>query len=940
MGIRIVAMALAVTPLGGSLAQEAHAPLPSRAFQSENWELAWQTFTQSGAVNDAYSLALAAVKARPRSSLWWARLAQAAMWSGHPQAALDAQTRLALQFGEKKYLESALKLSLQLENDPQSLKLLRAAIRAGVATPEQRHMLVSLYMATGQPNQAIESLRREFRHEPDPGLLWQQASILRQMGEPQQELEALREYRKRFGPSPQVMLAVATGEYLQGRPQAALDALLQAKSRARPEQTEYWDTLSGLAWMLGRYPLAASSAEILLDQGKADAAIYLRIVYVEQYTHPPKAFDIALRGWKQTHNPALFQSMLSIASGQQPPTPWLKRAFDALTPGQARQFDDQSIYWTSLATLRAAQGRFDEALSAYRHALRLAPLDNDILAGYLWLHLDHGQATDLEPSLGRLARRASTAPALWSPLAALYAALDQPQRALPWLQAEGPRHRDDPLWLINYADVLAQADRNDAAWQARRRALDLIGSDAGESHAGKGQEPASLRIARARLVTTLRPGDPARQTLRKLAVGDPSRSARVAVLGGLLDAGDRSLAQWWQWHAFAHDAPPDWAVLSQALADNDGSTLARLLREKSGNLPRRDRVDAASRLGWDAQALSLAWQGMAGEPDDAQLQRQFRELGLPRAGSIGLSTGLVDGSGLRSLPNKLSVRDWATPRDRLDLEAEFAPQRSIDLVQIGPPPANRKSLVLGWRRLITRGQLDFTLGSGHDIAPWTRLGASWKQNWTNQLDSTLGVVRGAQATDTAPLSVGGLLDRIEAGAGLALTPRDKANLQVSIGQLRAQGGGALGSMQKADLNLEHKLWFAPPDFTLEGSLSAARYQHASRLPAQLASLVPANQTPAVGYFVPVSYTQACVGGSFNMQYQSGYAAQWRPFARAYGCENSAYGLGYELQAGIALPVAGPDHLSLGFSMGRSVGPRSGSNASIMLDYRYYFPSLR
>ena len=931
---------MALAPISRSGAQDAQTPLPRRPFQSENWNLAWQTFIQSGAVNDAYALALGAVKARPHSRVWWERLAQAAMWSGHPQTALDAQTRLAIEFGDKSYLEPALKLSLQLENDPQSLRLLRAAMRAGLATPAQLRMRADLYMANGETDRAIRALRNEYHHHPDPELLWQQATILRQMGEPQKALAVLRDYRKRYGPSPRVMLAIATGEYLQGRPQAALDALLQARARAKPAQTEYWSTLSDLAWMLGRYRLAAQSAEVLLDRGKADAALYLRVVYVEQYTHPRKAFAIALRGWKATHDPALFQSMLSIASGQQPPTAWLARAFAALTPQQARSFADQPGYWTGLAMLRAAQGRYGDALSAYRKALRLAPRDNDILAGYLWLHLDHDHAAGLRTSLGRLARRAHAAPALWGPLAALYAALDQPQRALPWLQAAWPQHRHDPLWLVNYADVLAQADRNDAAWQARRRALDLIEREAGKRPAAPADHSADLRIAHARLLAALRPGDAARRGLQALARDDTSRPARVAVLGGLLDARDASLARWWRGHAFAHDQAPDWAVLSQALADNDRTILARLLRGDPDRLPRRDRVDAASRLGWDSQALSLAWQGLSGEPDDAQLHRQFRDLSVPRADSIGFGTALVDGGGLRSIPTKLGVRDWASPHDRLDLDAEIAPQRSSNRAQLGVPPASRKSLVLGWTRLYTRGQLDLTLGTGRNLAPWSRLGVSWKQRWTDALDSTLGAVRGAQASQTVPLSVAGLEDRIDADAGLALTPRDTANLQLTAARLRAQGGGALGSMQKADLNLVHKLWFTPPDFSIEGSLSAARYQPASRLPAQLASLVPAAQTPGIGYFVPVSYTQACVGGSFNMQYQTGYAAQWRPFARAFGCSNSAYGLGYELQAGMALPVAGPDHLSLSFSLGRSVGPRSGSYASIMLDYRYYFPSLR
>ncbi len=934
--IRLLAAAVAATLLGAPVVQGAQPPPPGRPFQSEDWDLAWQAFIGSGAVDDAYVLARSAVRARPRSHLWWTRLAQAALWSGRPQAALDAQAYLALDLGEKSHLQPALKLATELENDQQSLRLIRTMIRDGLATPAQRGMLADLYMATGQPDQAVQALARQYRRHPNPDLLWRQASILRQMGQPAQELAVLRAYRKRYGPVPRVMLAIATREYLSGQPQAALDTLLQAQARATPGQTAYWNTLSGLAWMLGRYRLAARSARILIEHGKADATLYLRVVYVEQYTQPEQAFAVAERGWKATRDPALFQAMLAIASSRQPATPWLKRAFAALAPDQVRRFADQPFYWTSLATLRAAQGRFGDAQAAYLHALRLAPRDNTILAGYLWLHLDHRNVSDLRAALGRLARRAMASSSLWGPLAALYAALDQPQRALPWLQRQWPGHRNDPLWLVNLADVLDQADRNAAAWRVRRRALDLLGNPPIAADATAHE----MRIARTRLIASLRPGDAARKAMQQLAREDRTRAARVAVLGGLLDARDLSLARWWREGAFAHQALPDWAALSLALADNDGVALADLLRNKRGRLPRRDRVDAATRLGWDPLALKLAWQGMQGEPDDARLQRQFREIALPRTDSIGISAAVRDASGLRSLPFTLTARDWTTPRDRLDLKTGFAPQRSIDARLIGPPPSSRRSLVLAWTHLTERGEFETRFGTGRNLAPWTRLGMAWTRRWSNALQSTIGVQRGAQPTDTVPLEVAGLEDRVDLDASLNLSPRDTAQWQLTAARLRAQGGGALGSVQKAALSLDHKLWFTPPDFTLTASVSAAHFHRATRLPAQLAPLIPTGQTPDIGYFVPASYAQACAGGSFNMRYQTGYAGQWRPYASASACTNSAYGTGYELQAGIALPVTGPDHLSLSLALGRSVGPQQGTNASVVLRYRYYFSSPR
>ncbi len=911
--------------------------LPTRPFQSEDWNLAWQAFIGAGKVQAAYALALKAVAARPASRLWWQRLAQAARWSSHTQTALEALTRLAESFHDRKVLREALNLAIGLEENGRTLRLLRLAIREGIATPAERRMLTDLYLDIGQPLAAIRALQNEFRRHPRPELLWEQAVIYRLIGAPGKELKVLEEYRRLFGPTPKVMLAIATREFILGHLHRALDALLAAESRAKPSDTAYWETLSGLAWMLGRYNLAAQSARVLVNHGKASATLYLRLVFVEQYRHPRQAFRDAERGWRATHDPALFLSMLSIASSLMPSRPWLERAFAALTPQQARRFADLPFYWTSLANLHAVQGNFEAAQADYRHALKLAPRDDNILAGYLWLYIDHNQSASLHPLLWRLDRRASTAPVLWGPLAAIYAALDEPQRALPWLRRQWPTHHTDPLWLLNYADTLAQADLDRQAWAMREQALLILQRMPPQAFAGKRAQ--RLRLARARLIAALLPGDPGRRAMQTLAATDTSREARVAVLGAALDAQDMMLARWWREHAFTHASPPAWAALSLALADNDGPAIARLLATQRDRLPRRDRVDAAQRLGWDPLALSLAWQGMQGEPADRRLHRQFRELALPRAASIGVSSGVQSGSGLLTMPGTLDLRDWLSPRDRLQVSASLAAQHSTDSTQLGTPPAAPDDLLVQWRHLTRRGHFDLSLGAGHDLASWFRLGLAWTRTWTDALHTTFEATRGAQPTATVPLSLGGLEDRLAASVDLRLTPRDNLSAQLGAARLYAQGGGALGNAQTATLTLRHKFWFAPPDFTLDASLSGARYQRATHLPPQLASLVPSGQTADVGFFLPNSYLQACIGGSFNTHYRTDYAAAFRPYASVSLCANSSYGPAYDVQAGFALPLFGPDHLSLNAGINNNLDAGNTPNLQLTLDYRYYFSSL-
>jgi polysaccharide biosynthesis protein PelB len=913
------------------------APAPAtltHPFRAQDWDLAWQAFIGAGEVDDAYALAQSAVRARPRSRVWLARLAQAARWSNHPRTALAALCRLAMDLHEARYLQPALDLAVGLGDETRALALLRELIRLGRATPAQRRMLSGLYLNIGRPEQALRALQREFARDPAPQVLWQQAVIYGALGEPARELATLKRYRRRYGSGPQVMLAIATIEYVQDRLPQALDALVGAQSRARRSDTAYWETLSALAWLLGRYPLAARAAQVLIDTKQADTADYQRVVYADQYPHPRRAFAVAEQGWNRTHDPSLFLSMLDIASSLQPATPWLARAFASLDPGQAAAFAAEPAYWTSLAELRAGQGRNRAAVAAYRHALRLSPGDDNLLAGYLWLLIDSGNLTPVASNLYRLDRRADRAPELWAPIAAVYAALDEPGRALPWLQAQWSTRKSDPLWLMDYADTLEQADRPDAAWQLRRRAYDLLARRAA-APPDSAQTERRLR-ALAGLATSLAPGDPARRAIEGLARQPDSQQARVTVLAWMLGEQAYPLARWWSLRVFLHDPPPDWAQLAQAVATRDKAAIARLLERRHTRLPRRDRVAAAADLGWNPLALSLAYQGLESEPDDTSLQQQFDELAVPRADSLGIVAGAMQWSGLLASGPSLRASGWLGAADRLGIRLDTIQQRVVDSTQLGTVPSLSRSALLAWQHASGLGTLTFDLGAGRNLAGWSRERVAWQRRWSSLLETHLAATLGAQPLDTAALSVGGLEDRLEGSASARLTPRTSLQLQLEAGWLRAQGGGALGTVQRFSLDGDYRVWLSPPDFTLHASLSGAHYDRAAELPAQLLPLVPADRTAATDFFVPDSFVQVCGGGHFNMQSADTFTTRLRPYADAELCANSVSGQGYDLTAGAAMPLFGSDHLSLSLNLANNVGTHSGRTTDAMLRYRRYF----
>lgn len=916
----------------GVAAPRASPPLRDQAVRDQDWDLAWRAFSGAGKVADAFTLAQRAVAAHPQSRLWLSRLVQAARWSNHPQAALAALCRLALDLHETSQLQPALDLAIGVGDDGRAIALLHELVRLHRATPAQRQMLSSLYEDIGEPAEAVRELQREFAHDPAPKLLWEQVVIYRTLGDPKRELATLRSYERRFGPGTQVMLAIATTEYVQGKLPQALDALLAARSRARSSDTVYWQTLSGLAWLLGDYRLAAQAAQVLIDTHKADAPIYERVVYAEQYRHPEAAFAVAERGWLRTHEPALFLSMLGVASSLDPPTPWLTRAFAELEPSQAAAFADEPFYWTSLAELRADERRNREALAAYRRALRLRPGDDSLLAGYLWLLIDDGDPLPIASSLPWLCARAGDTPQLWAPLAAAYEMLGQPERAVGWMQAQWPTRENDPLWLIDYADTLEQVDRPAAAWQLRRRAYDLLI----RAPAPSGPQTERRLLLLARLATSLAPGDPARGVIEGLARQPDSSEARLTVLAWMLSERAYSLARWWSLRSFLRHPPPDWAVLAQAEAAHDRPAIARLLARRQSVLADRERLAAAADLGWNSLALTLAYRGLESEPRDAPLQQQFAELALARADTLGAAATTRQWSGLLSEAVGLQGSQSLSALDRLDIEVDTSHQRAVDRTQLGFAPSFSRAAVLAWRRATELGNLTFDLGAGRNLATWSREGVAWQKRWSSVLETTLGAIAGDRPLDTAALSIAGLEDRLAADASGRPTARTTVQLGLEAAQLRAQGGGTLGTVRRFSLEGDYHLWLSPPAFTLDASLSGAHYERAGELPAQLLPLVPAAERQAVAFFVPDSFAQACGGGRVDLQYAMAYTPSLRPYAAADLCANSVSGRGYDLTAGFATAVFGADHLSLSVDLENNVGTHSGHTTEAALRYRHYF----
>lgn len=897
-----------------------------------DYDLAWQAFLGASQLDDAMTLARRTLVAYPDSVLWHRRLASVAQQNNDAPVAARNYAWLATRGHQFDLLDRAIDLSTATLQDDLAIRLMQQRAAHEAFNAGHWRALIDAMLNLGQFDQALTTLRQADQRHPRQFFLSQQANVLLQAGRPAARAAVLRRMIARYGAAPETVLQLASLEYAQGRTEQALATLRLGQPLATAKDAAYWQTLSSLAWMLQDFDEAASASRILVRAGSAQAADYQRLYQVHIANQPAVAYAYALIGWRRTHASPLFFQALAAAS-QLGPAALSQTLFDSIRPQDRATLEGQPQFWMQWAQLAHQQGNDKLARSRYAQALRRAPSDAHVIGGYLWLLIDSHDTPRLSILTRRWGNRLLSDSTVREGLTAALAMLDQPGRALRLMEPALASHRDDSAWLMQYADLLDQTDQADTATAIRRQAVKPLLQQTARAH---GKTARARQLDRIALTSQLAPGDPTRRAMRMLINQPDGTRARDQVLAWTTSLDNTEATALWLRRHYTTTPAPGWTLLGQAMAtDNDTATM-HLLTTDADRLPRRDRVSAAEKLGFATQAVTLAWRGLEGEPDDRRLQRQFQTLALAQADTVGSSLAELRSSGLAAFDLELNARRWITPALHVEVEAHRIRQVRYDASQLGSIPGYGQYGSIQLTEQLARGERGLSLGGGRDLAGYGQLGAFYRYRLRRNLQLAAAIDYGARANDTVPLMMAGLIDRLKTSADYQWSAADSLTATATVSRLRAQGGGRLGNRQTVDLQYRHKLWLAPPDFTLVATATDARYQAAGSLPTNMLRLLPTGQPADIGYFVPRSYVQACLGAGFNENFREEWSGQLRPFGTASVCHNSVSGLGASVDAGLATPVIGPDHLSLGLGFTNNTGATSSRSLSILVNYRYYF----
>lgn len=923
-------------------AQAAEAEPALRPYDEKVYTLAYEVFLANRNLKDAYRVAKAAVAARPDDMPWLERLARVAEWGGKPEEALRCWKQLAERADLPEAWQGMLRLAPGLDDEDALVAAWSHEARTRPLNGAEWDNLIAAYENRGDPEGAMVLLRPAAAG--NPALLARLADLSERAGRLDAATDAYGALARRTGVEAATLVRYVTVLITQDRVEDAFAVLQKHRETVAKSEGEYWGLLGELGWMLQRDDAAEYAYRRLAESGKADATVFERLVSLLRERYPREALLLAEQGAARFGKPSLTLAALELAWSQQD-LGAMERIFRAVPKAGQATLERMAYYWSLRAQFRQARGERDKAMLDYRRALALAPEDRGVLTAYLWLLVEMQDTERLRIWLGRVDGRLGQDEELAKVAAAAFLAIGRPERALPLMEREARKQKDDYLWQLGYADALEQGGRDNQAWKVRYRVWRELRRK--PVHELKGDRRLQAYVQLAQRFT---PGDPSLAALRLLlrqdreATGDETpeqreleAQSRELALSWALSQERNEAAKAWLWRNYGRKlAAPRWAAVSLALADNDLDRLESLFEQGGGlGIPRYDRVEAAKRLGRLREAQSLAFDTLDAAPDDDRARDIFADTVLDSASSLQGEVRTFRRGVLTGVERTVSAGWWVSPVLKIEPSATVIRQGSADEGTLpGVPGVDRKT-ALGLTYRTGAGEWNAALASRTALDTFTEVKAGFAARDQSGFQWSAALTRNGMAAETAALRVGGAKDQAEASVGYAFSRREYLSTRLWQAKYYSQWRDYLATGHGLDWEVGHRFRIDYPDLSVRLAGSSQWFKRDGNGDALLARLAPDGVVPPAENFLPENYQYYGVVFGYGDYYRDHYSRGLRSFATVGLGHNTLSGAAYNVNFGAATSVFGGDRFSFGYENATGGNGANENLWELWLHYEYF-----
>lgn len=889
-------------------------------------ELIWTASLGNRDTSNALKTAQYALTQHPDSPVWHQRLAQVAEWSHQPQLALSEWRWLALHQNTAPAWQAWMRLAGGLFDYAAQILGLEHQWKqhqSGRRTPSNNQnnnadadvrKIVALYEYIGQPENAVAWLNNHIDENRHPDLLLLHAQLLERMGRDTDAIQYYQRYLAQHTVNPTLAVGIAGLMERAGQNQSALAVLNSSRPQAKPQDIVYWRNLGYLAWRMNNIKLAVTAWRVLCSSPGASNDDRYHLVLGLQRINPQAAADTASRLWQQTGDINLFLMAANIDATL---SRWhaMQRLYQQLTPAQRDSYQQH----TNFIALRAVMYQHNnEPELAAQDDIRLIqnePGATPPIVNFLWLLIDTHHFNGLERYLRAWRPLLPEHRDLWEVFAAAYLTLDQPEQALALYRGLFPDHRQDTLWLLNYASVLEASNRPADAWRIRRwvwqqqlaskTRLDWLNSPFSE----KGMESLKLLLLNDPL-----PGQGILwQLLRHPtpALRQNSQFVELATVW-LNERAQQNETRIWLIRQYAHwlDTPLG-ARIADALTHHDAEAANRILQQHGA--PPLDRMNLATVANNPSEAASLAFSLMQESPRDASLYEQAAPLLLPDDHTVTASTVWRSLDFYRESETSAAAGGFRVGGLKLDVHLDQYNRYAASQTWITRAPNETDaSVILRDNRPNASNQLTLQI----DQSLNTQLAAILvhQQQISPHLQLTGTLALNQRADEDPFMLLIGRRNRIELESDFQIDRWNQWTVDAALNRYHSIDNQDMGSGQTVSSALNHTFSNTHP--ALQGRLVATWMDFSSAntiLTGKTASLIPAGQINNAAYFMPYNVHEIAAYLRVGDQTNSDLPARDFEYMGEFGLYyDPLLGAGYRAKSGLATKIFGADRLQFFF----------------------------
>jgi polysaccharide biosynthesis protein PelB len=929
-----------------------------RPFDEQDYVLAFDTLVAAGDLKRAFAIAQKAVQSIPLDRAWRLRLAKISQWTQRPEIAAEQWVYLFEQ-GDHSAETVAKVIAFAPSTDRPALALRAWGIHARQKsmTDAQWQGVYNLYDAAADPAAGAAFFVAQYQQTPQPIFLEFAARLAEGAGD---DTQAETLYLKRAQQEPfslDSILRVVTNQIRSGKLTEALEVMKTYEARVPENAADFWRMLSQLAWDLRDNDTARRGYEHYTLQVQSGPPDWERLILLLQENHPAQAAEMAIKSYNKfghIEHLLLGLSLYATLADTEAQT----RVFAALGDKAEAIAAKETRFLLLRARYYQIQKNLDAAWIDLRRARAQAPADVDVLLANLWFLVDNKKTAELGILLKAHALFALNQEPLWTAYAAASQLLDHPREATRWYEKILSIKKDDPLMLLNFADVRERLGQIGIADRLRRHAWLQLKTHSHEFQQWPATTMTAELLALTRLSMLNQPGDPGMALVRQLVHplhGDQqpqqAEDIQTLVLGWSILKGQSHNAKSWMWRRYLHHMAkqaPLWAQAQTALELNDRPAMEALLLRSSDKLPIYNRYDIAYTLGHQQEALNTAFQGMSRQEDGA-LHDRYRQHVPQQAHYFQVETQSDTSGDLDSNRLQFETRLAITPDVFIVLTGSGQSLTVKEPTLAGLPSGQERveSIEVQWAGTDKRNSLALqqrdSLASG--------AGLLWRTSvqWDNHLSTDYVASYHAPSQISPAMRIAGYEDSIGTTVSYVFGKREYLRVTPQFANYFTQYGSFLGSGRSLDVEAGYRLRIEYPDWRIRvfakdsqwsraDLLDAATFQ---RLPQDTQTAISNNVLDGIALFIPASSfrTGACIDMGENLAGQNvqlTYTRAWRPFGTVCLSQDSESGQGYSSTLGLAGSITGEDHIRLQWESTQGATPTKANTNAVTLRYRHYF----